>query len=344
MLTFAASLHAHIAFEVFVHGAARPSISFPILSSANMAIDININNQNKHWILVILEKAKNLALAAWALITKGLKRIGELIKRTWKILVGIAAFFVIIGVGTELYDYYTYTYLPKKLLDDAVADVESKLNSTNDSIKLEYALHILNSSYVWDYKGVYDSSLRDRLEPCKAKAFKYIEDKAYAGDARCQFNLGQVYYFEKKDNNKAVYWWNEAAQQGYADAYNNVGIAYRDGLGVEISMRKAVEWLKKGAEAGEASAQCNYGDLFRDGAKEKVGSHKEQRVTSSYRADRIRKYWDDTRSQSMYVYLEEIDDYETLIPQDIEQAKYWWKKAAAKGHETAKERLQQIYN
>lgn len=45
----------------------------------------------------------------------------------------------------------------------------------------------------------------------------------------------------------------------------------------------------------------------------------------------------------MYVYLEEVDDYETLVPKDIEQAKYWWKKAAAQGNEVAKERLQKIY-
>ena len=49
------------------------------------------------------------------------------------------------------------------------------------------------------------------------------------------------------------------------------------------------------------------------------------------------------REQTMYVYLEEVDDYETLVPKDIEQAKYWWKKAAAQGNEVAKERLQKIY-
>ena len=39
----------------------------------------------------------------------------------------------------------------------------------------------------------------------------------------------------------------------------------------------------------------------------------------------------------------EVPDYEILIKKDIEQAKYWWKKAAAQGNEVAKERLQKIY-
>ena len=42
--------------------------------------------------------------------------------------------------------------------------------------------------------------------------------------------------------------------------------------------------------------------------------------------------------------LERVDDYETLIVKDIEQAKFWWKQSAAQGNEVAKERLQQIYN
>ena len=45
----------------------------------------------------------------------------------------------------------------------------------------------------------------------------------------------------------------------------------------------------------------------------------------------------------IYVYQVTVPDYKTLIPKDIEQAKYWWKKSAAQGNEQAKERLQKIY-
>ena len=39
-------------------------------------------------------------------------------------------------------------------------------------------------------------------------------------------------------------------------------------------------------------------------------------------------------------------DYEydkIIIPQDIEQAKYWWQKAASQGNQYAKDLLQQVY-
>ena len=32
-----------------------------------------------------------------------------------------------------------------------------------------------------------------------------------------------------------------------------------------------------------------------------------------------------------------------LLPKDIEQALFWWKKSAAQGNTYAKERLQKIY-
>ena len=315
-----------------------------------MAIDINFNNQNKHWVLVILDKIKNVILLVWGIIVKILKIVGKFIKRIWKILVGLAALVVIIVVAAMGYDYYTNEYIPQKLLDEAVADIESKFNSKNDSIKYDCSMSILTKDFDWGYTDVSNYRINERLSGYREDAFKFIESKAFEGNPKYQFRLGQFYqwaddkfYDHSTDLTKAAYWWNEAASQGYPLAYNNLGLAYLNGSGVDEDKRKGVEFLKRGAEAGEDYAQWNYGKLFRDGVKIQVGSHKEQRVTSNYRSERIREYWDDTRSQSMYVYLEEVPDYETIVPQDIEQAKYWWKKSAAQGNEGAKEELQKIY-
>ena len=38
---------------------------------------------------------------------------------------------------------------------------------------------------------------------------------------------------------------------------------------------------------------------------------------------------------------EDVDDYECIIPKDIEQAKFWWQKAAAQGNQYAVD-LQQV--
>ena len=42
--------------------------------------------------------------------------------------------------------------------------------------------------------------------------------------------------------------------------------------------------------------------------------------------------------------MDEVPDYEVLLEKDIEQAKYWWGKAAEQGHSGAIDALQKIYN
>ena len=221
------------------------------------------------------------------------------------------------------------------------------MHSDQDSIRLHYNYKILWDNEKWGYEDVDDKEIQSRLLSYRKEAFRYIENEAYNNNPRAQYGLGQLYFYAnnylRQDTIKAVYWWNEAVKQGYAGAYCNLGLAYEDGWGVNKNMRKAVEILKIGAEKGEPYAQANYGRMYRDGVKIKVGSHKETRTTHNYMSDRIREYWDNTREQTMYVYMVDVDDYEVLIPQDIEQAKYWWQKAAAQGNEYAKELLQKVY-
>jgi TPR repeat protein len=53
--------------------------------------------------------------------------------------------------------------------------------------------------------------------------------------AEAQYNLGIAYTFGKgvlKDYKQAVYWYQKAADQGYAKAQSNLGIAYAFGKGV----------------------------------------------------------------------------------------------------------------
>lgn len=322
-----------------------------------MPIDININNQNKHWLLIILEAIKNFIYAIYSFFINCIKRIFSpiinwikkicsfivnCIKRTWKFIAAIAAIIFIIGLLFVAIHYYC--------LYSAVTDIESKFYSSDYNIK--YAIKILNIFTDWEdeYNNVSNSEIRNSIDHLESEAFKLIEDKAYAGDAYCQYNLGNIYffnyYFIDNDYTKAAYWWNEAAKQGYTDAFNNIGVSYLDGIGVTTDPKLAIYWLKKGAEAGHALAQRNYGNRFLNGVKVKVGSHKENITTtdSDHKGKKIKSYWDDNTNERTYVFQVDVDDYETLIEVDIDQAIYWWKKSAAQGDEDAKEALQKIYN
>lgn len=307
-----------------------------------MDLNLNINNKQKHWLLVIIEKCKTVIMAFFKGILKCILWLGRLLKKIWKYILGVVIIGGLIIGGVAAYDYYTYTYIPEKKLNAAIEEIKVGINSPNDSIKTEYALYVLDKKHEWGFEDVsdYDISLVLYGYGYRESSFKLIESKAYAGEARWQYCLGQIYrwaetryHYVQEDLTKAAYWWNEAASQNYTLAYNNLGIAYKEGEGVEVDLRKAVHYLKLGAEAGEDWAQRNYGDLFMEGVKIQIGSHKE--IKPGYDPSLYNKY-------DLYAW-KEVPDYEILIKKDIEQAKYWWKKSAAQGNEIAKERLQKIY-
>ena len=58
----------------------------------------------------------------------------------------------------------------------------------------------------------------------------------------------------------------KAAEQGYAWAQYNLGIAYNNGIGVAKDPSEAVRWWRMAAEQGLAQAQYNLGYTYYTGA------------------------------------------------------------------------------
>jgi TPR repeat protein len=69
----------------------------------------------------------------------------------------------------------------------------------------------------------------------------------------------QQNYFE------AVKWYQKAAEQGHADAQNNLGLMYHEGHGVPKNYAEAVKWFRIAAEQGYAQAQYNLGVMYHVG-------------------------------------------------------------------------------
>ena len=57
----------------------------------------------------------------------------------------------------------------------------------------------------------------------------------------------------------------KAAEQGHADAQNNLGGMYANGEGVTQDDAEAVRWYRQAAEQGRASAQNNLGVMYANG-------------------------------------------------------------------------------
>ncbi|HEZ2231157.1 TPA: sel1 repeat family protein [Neisseria meningitidis] len=57
----------------------------------------------------------------------------------------------------------------------------------------------------------------------------------------------------------------QAAEQGDADAQNNLGAMYAEGQGVRRDDAEAVRWFRKAADQGLAQAQFNLGAMYYKG-------------------------------------------------------------------------------
>jgi len=100
------------------------------------------------------------------------------------------------------------------------------------------------------------------------RAFEELKALAEAGDAEAQNRYGLCFeygYGTKVILKNAVYWYEQAAKQGYSYGQYNLAECYYDGRGVKQNTRVAVKWFRKAAEGGHATAQYELGLFYLDG-------------------------------------------------------------------------------
>jgi TPR repeat protein len=88
------------------------------------------------------------------------------------------------------------------------------------------------------------------------KALEYYQKAADQGHANAQYNLGGMYGKGQgvgQDFREAIKWWRKAADLGFADAQYNLGVMYGKGQGVE---KEGIKWLRKAAEKGNEPARA----------------------------------------------------------------------------------------
>ena len=88
--------------------------------------------------------------------------------------------------------------------------------------------------------------------------FEILQKRAEEGNAEAQNELGECYYYGKKveeNRDLAFKWYMMAAKQGNPKAQFNVGWCYARGKGTDIDNEKAYEWYKKSAEQGNVDAK-----------------------------------------------------------------------------------------
>lgn len=99
---------------------------------------------------------------------------------------------------------------------------------------------------------------RDRL--LQAANLGSIGDQEYLGD---NYMIGR-HGFEKNDK-KALYWFQKAADRGSSGGQYSVGFCLLEGIGESVDLQAAIHWLQKSAAQGNPNAQHDLGVSYRDG-------------------------------------------------------------------------------
>lgn len=106
----------------------------------------------------------------------------------------------------------------------------------------------------------------DREQPHIDRA--ELTERAEAGDAEAQFELGWKYYEgtgAQKDDDQAALWLRRAADRGHLAAQVRLGNLYEWGHGVPEDPQLAAAWYQKAADGGLPQAHFALGKLHLDG-------------------------------------------------------------------------------
>lgn len=251
--------------------------------------------------------------------------IKKWIKRIVVVLIVATIIGLLLLLGFWLFGLYQTSKWTKE-------DERREIIAMKDISKADSIARVLFQEYA-DRIHRYDFDGNQCSYPHIEKGIEILRNAAEKGDADAQFTLGCIYWGARYDNHyvkfddnytmldneidneRAAYWFDLSAKQGHKMALNNLGIAYKNGYGVNKDLVKATEYIRKSAEMGGALAQLNYGDMFRDG-------------DVWYRTEP-----DSISGESLLI----------NVKPDIEKAKEWWKKALKNGNKDAKSRLEKIY-
>lgn len=75
--------------------------------------------------------------------------------------------------------------------------------------------------------------------------------RAKLGDAHAQHELAGLYFME------GIRWCRKSAEQGHAEAQNDLGFCYANGMGVTKNLAEASNWFRKAADQGHTQAYHN---------------------------------------------------------------------------------------
>ncbi len=201
--------------------------------------------------------------------------------------------------------------------------------------KILFTLLIL----VMPYMSTASNSMEGEEKFGYEKNFKF-NPKNEEAEAQCKLGTKYKYGWDglTKDIKKSINCFQQAADQGYAPAQYNLGLAYACGTDVPQDDVEAVKWTQLSANQGYAPAQKYLGNCYCAGR----GVTKDTMKGIKW----IRRAADQGYAEAQYdlgfaygEFFYNLPDEPTLLPRDDVEAVKWYRLAAAQGHDKAKRTL-----
>ena len=178
------------------------------------------------------------------------------------------------------------------------------------------------------------------LVPCAAGSDIDIADlklRAEQGDADAQDQLGRAYRWGLRvpqDTAEAVKWYRKAADQGYAAAQYNLGNICELSICTPEDEAEAVKWYRKAAEQGYTAAQYSLGLKYRKG---QVVQKDDKEAVKWFRKAAEQGNVDAQITLGFMYYFGDG------VATDYKQAVLWYRKAAEQGEVEAQFHLGFMY-
>ena len=136
------------------------------------------------------------------------------------------------------------------------------------------------------------------------------------------------------NDTKAAFWYQKAADNGYAEGQCYLGDMYRDGAGVDKNFNKALEWYRKAEKKGYALSMVRLGEMYQYG----WGKDSSNKMAKEWYEKAAKKGNDVGQCYLGNMYRDGIG-----VKRNYAQAKHWYVKAAQQGNKEAKRNLAYMY-
>lgn len=170
------------------------------------------------------------------------------------------------------------------------------------------------------------------------EAMYWLEEAAQQGLAEAQSLLAEGYCVlpQKRDYKLAKYWLEEAAKQNYPDALYQLGLFYETGeYGASIDTAKAINYFEHAANYGYTDAQFHIGSIYHYGL---YGVLKDYSKAKYYYELAAAKNMREAQFQIGMLFV-----YGQGVEENLEEARIWFKRSAEQNEPDAQFALGLMY-